>query len=282
MKTDLGTKGLLLFVGSGVWALVLMHGFPTVSAKVATTPTVQSVVRTRKLEVVNANGKTNAVLTTDKNGAILLLSDANGGNSAILKLNTDGYCLWFSGGKKNAQVRLDSTGLCFWDVNGNPRVYINTDENGSKISIADSNGNPRALLSGNWLQLCDENGNNKAVLSSGKDGPSLYFSDDKGAHRTALTSGKEGSSLGFFDTNGKTSTLLTGKMLLLCDENGNNVASLARVKDGPGIFLSDEYGQTRAVLGVNYLTDKTEASTTTAPSTLCLYDKNGNVIYKAP
>ncbi len=33
MKTDWITKGLLVFVGSGLWAMALMHGLPAAKAQ---------------------------------------------------------------------------------------------------------------------------------------------------------------------------------------------------------------------------------------------------------
>ena len=79
MKTDLATKCLLVFVGSGVWALALTHWQPpVVTAQAAPQPAVQDVVRTKRLEVVDANGKVRVSITPQNDSYVLSLNDESG------------------------------------------------------------------------------------------------------------------------------------------------------------------------------------------------------------
>jgi hypothetical protein len=71
--------------------------------------------------------------------------------------------------------------------------------------------------------------------------------------------------------------------MVLDDEKGNERIGLEITNDNPGVDLYDEKGNTRAVLGRAPLeTVRTGATEVTAPSSLTLFNKEGNVIWRAP
>lgn len=86
MKTDLMTKGLLVFVGSGMWALAVTHWqVPVATAQSpAAAPGAQDVVRAQRLVIVDANGKVRASLGSESYGYGLTFNDEKGKTRAAL------------------------------------------------------------------------------------------------------------------------------------------------------------------------------------------------------
>ncbi|HEY3414402.1 MAG TPA: hypothetical protein VGM51_15295 [Armatimonadota bacterium] len=94
MKTDLATKALLVFMGSGMWALALTHWqAPVVTAQAAAQSAVQDVVRTQRLEVVDANGKVRVSISPQTYGYLLSMDDEKGKKRVGLFAGNDGSLL---------------------------------------------------------------------------------------------------------------------------------------------------------------------------------------------
>ncbi len=146
MKTDWMTKGLLVFVGSGLWAMALMHGQPVARAQTSAIP---NVIKAHKFELVDANGKPRAALAVSKYGAGLGLNDVTGTTRAILSVGASGSRLDLSDAIGKTRVALgvdDGPGLALYDANEKIRAAISVDEEGPALYLADANGTDRAIL----------------------------------------------------------------------------------------------------------------------------------------
>lgn len=137
------------------------------------------------------------------------------------------------------------------------------------------------------IQVIDGNGNVLASLSVVPDkGVGLVLSDEDGRPRVILRS----ESLGFLDKE------WIPRVMLGLDPDGNRPSldlmgrdfglriSLGLDSDNrPSLQLRDKDIQIRAVLGYTELvTTRTGAVEKRPPSSLVLFDKEGNIIWKAP
>ncbi len=172
MKTDWVTKGLLVFVGSGLWAMALMHGLPAARAQTSAIP---DVIKAHKFELIDAQGKARAKLYIDEYGPVLALNDAKGKHRAVLYIDSFG-----------------GTDLAINNANGEPRAVLKVLGGSPELILYDANGNYGVVLDirkhGPDLDLCDANGNDRAVLSVDKDGPGLDLLDANGNDRAVLGS----------------------------------------------------------------------------------------------
>jgi hypothetical protein len=191
------------------------------------------------------------------------------------------------------RMKLDaangSAGLTVYDKDGTPRIFLENYNLNDRVALilADKNAELRAMLVVTSrgipvLQFFHGQDVRSAVFGTRADGSSsLQFMDKNGVVRNLLDS----SSLSFADGGATPRVVLDtngpgGPCLSLMDKNGRT-RTLLHEKDG--LTLHDKNGQIRAVLGVTHTVDKrTGAKTTTAESTLTLYDANGKVIWKAP
>jgi hypothetical protein len=143
-----------------------------------------------------------------------------------------------------------------------------------RIILRDTVGSIRAELSvakegGVALRFLDEKGKTRAILGLASDSasPSLKLSDNEGVGRAWLTVDPDGSS-----------------RLTLRDRKERPRAGLIAEADGsPRLALRDTDGQYRIVLGSSPLEPlPTRGIGERSPSSLILFDKDGNVIWKAP
>ncbi len=139
MKTDWVTKGLLVFVGSGLWAMALMHGQPAARAQTSAIP---SVIKAHKFELVDAQGKARATLHIYKDSPALDLFDANERPKAALS----SYGLFLYDAKGNTRSSLLYNELVIMDANENNRAVLAFTRFGLVLALMDANGNDRALL----------------------------------------------------------------------------------------------------------------------------------------
>ncbi len=170
----------MVFVGSGMWALALMHGTGGVKAQA---PAVPYVIKAHKIELVNSKGKVDAMLVPSSDHSVhgvpgVTVCDSDGNPKSALNVDKDGP--W----------------LCLFDANGNPRAELDVDKDGPGLALNDANGKPRAWLSvdkdGPRLALYDENENtrgkfgvahtvNKTTGASTTTSPgTITLYDDKG------------------------------------------------------------------------------------------------------
>ncbi len=130
MKTYWITNVLLVFVGSGLWALALMHGGSKANAQPVVIP---RVIKAHEFKLVDANGQERATLGVGTLGegkdiSELDLYDASG------HLRTTLAALKFG-----SWLSLD-------DANGTTRLQIAVAEDGPVLYLYDANSTKRALL----------------------------------------------------------------------------------------------------------------------------------------
>ena len=133
-----------------------------------------------------------------------------------------------------------------------------------RLELRDKAGKLRGLWwldgLGPTLTLFDAAGKLRAVLGVEADGPSLALYDTAGKPRAGLRVGAKGPELALFDAAGKPRAWLTEDSLHLEDAQ-----------------------QFRAVVGVTGLkTIETGERHTTSAAAVTLFDKDGEVIWRAP
>lgn len=133
MKNDFVTKGLLLFVGSGLWAVAASNWTPTVTAAAPpkpskAAPNVPNVVRAKRFELIGPDGKVRGVIEADNVVAGIKFQDRKGNVDAALGTDDDGPKLLFYGKDKKKRATLE------------------TDFMGTALKISDKNGTTRAML----------------------------------------------------------------------------------------------------------------------------------------
>jgi hypothetical protein len=165
------------------------------------------------------------------------------------------------------------------------------------LTIVDAKGKPRckgkathptrAAESTPRVRLYDEMGTLRAALMLIEGEPWLGFSDEKGTTRAALILIEGDPVLALRDEKGKPRAelmLTKGRPgLVLSDEKGTMRARLMVIEGEHRLALYDEKGGLRAVFGSAGLeVTRTGETVKTAPSSVTLFDKDGNVMWKAP
>jgi hypothetical protein len=148
------------------------------------------VVRAKRLEIVDDEGKVRAVLGTDEQGVVSLsIFDASGRLRASL----------------NAEENPEkASGLGVFDTNGKLRAAVgmgNDPGNGPFFSLYDTDGIPRVLLGmdsdpgkGSYLALLDTEGNHRAVVSLAAGGQAgLRFSAGQKDRAIGISAEDEGN-----------------------------------------------------------------------------------------
>jgi hypothetical protein len=122
--------------------------------------------------------------------------------------------------------------------------------------------------------------------------PQLALFDEKGQQRVTLTGDQYAPRLTIYDSQGhprvNAGTAFDAGLLYMSDEHGTHVT---RIKEGE-VATGDIYANhvetvdadgSEAVLGIaNLVTPRTGEKHTTSAASLVLFDKNKNVIWKAP
>jgi hypothetical protein len=222
------------------------------------------LVDTSRLSFADEDGKENVALWTAM-GRISMLNLEHGAASISLNVlpspsfsqaQIDWAGLLVSGDTGTASLAADpgrgvSLELKVPAKDGKLRAELAVDDNGqSRQSLYDRDGNMRAAL---------------AVLPDGSPGLVLRDKDKKA--RAALQTPADGSpNLMFFDKDGK------ARAELDLPPNGS-----------PSLSLYDKDGKARAVLGSTGIeTIRTGETRSRTESSLVLFDKDGNVIWRTP
>jgi hypothetical protein len=158
MKTriDWVMKGLLLLVGSGLWASAIAYGTGKVGAAAESeSQLVPDVIRTHHLEIVDKTGKVVAELVPSPlGGGSICLYNSKGKPRAILTvLETvleDGLTLSLcdAQGKSGVSLALskEGPGLYMTDAQGKTRAALIVEKVGASLNLCDAQGKPRAIL----------------------------------------------------------------------------------------------------------------------------------------
>jgi hypothetical protein len=160
MKTriDWVMKGLLLLVGSGLWASAIAYGTGKVGAAAESeSQLVPDVIRTHRLEIVDEKGK-----------VVAELAPSLYGGGSIQLYDSEGK----TGGKIRAALALlkDGPGLALYDARGKSRAGLVLSKEELGLFIADAQEMPRVGLAlsreGPGLMLFDARGKLRAVLGT--------------------------------------------------------------------------------------------------------------------
>jgi hypothetical protein len=154
------------------------------------------------------------------------------------------------------------------DADGSPHLALRDKENKNRAGLfLFSDGCP-------WLSLQDKGGDIRARLSVESDGHpvlQLHSSVGKSLAMATLDVKADGSPGLRLTTN------------YLGAEGDEQIALAVKPNGVPALSLRDKEGKMRAVLGRTGLENmKTGEETTTAESSLTLFDKEGKVLWKAP
>lgn len=178
MKTriDWVMKGLLLLVGSGLWASAIAYGTGKVGAAAESeSQLVPDVIRTHCLEIVDETGKVVAELAPSPyGGGSIRLYDSKGKTRAVLAVLEDGPHLYLCNAQEKPRASLavltDESILSLWGAQEKSRAGLVVLKEGSGLFMADAQGKSRVGLTvekaGASLNLYDAQGNSRAVLGT--------------------------------------------------------------------------------------------------------------------
>ena len=134
----------------------------------------------------------------------------------------------------------------------------------------------------NEFVLKDANGKVRGRWSMTALGPAFALLDGKGRRRAELYVLADVPRLTLFDGNEKRRAVLglvaDSPRLALFDGNGNLQAELDRTS----LELSDEEGFKTTIGSTNLVTPRTGETHTTSAASVVLFDKDKNVLWKAP
>jgi|GEM_PF-2626176 len=317
MKTDRMTKALMLFIGSGLWAVALMHGSEKGNAQATNVP---EVIEAKKFLLMNDQGKGVAALTNISTGPALILSNDQQ-NPGIL-LGTDntpgkeGSFLNFYSVNGNVEGRIlvnkttqelflndekdqhDATivvspkgqGLVLKDTARNIMAGVDIDKLGAHTLLEDIQSkyyNDAGVdQNGPYVSLKNGASNYKALLEV-EQGPDLKYTDSKGVDRADYCLDRDGPNVMFSNKDGiqveNFGVLTDGPYLSFSDTKGMDRMWIGDGKEGPGVNLYDGDGNIRAVFGVTQRIDRiTGEKTPTEPSTITLYDAKKDILFQKP
>ena len=239
------------------------------------------IVRAYAFQVVDRKGKVLASL----NEFGLRLEDSLGGEAAAGSVVLSPFTgLSFNYPEGEGNIRLSRLGLQFHYSQGKESIDLSPFV-GLRFLVPD--GTVRLACSYEGLMLADSKGVQRAVLTidEKKNGPFLSLDREGGKGSMQITDSK----LGLFHTDGKSRILMVvgddgAPALTLFGESPTEGIGIAIDNEGdPRVSLCDSSGKTRAELGCTKLVVKRTGETRkTAPSTLTLFDKEGDVIWQAP
>ncbi|MDE0890488.1 MAG: hypothetical protein OSA40_13670, partial [Phycisphaerales bacterium] len=172
----------------GVLALALVAiGAGTIAA--SSLQTASEVVRTKRLEIVDENGRIVALASAAKHGGRIDLWDDAGTNSARLGGNGTGgdLALWNRAGEQVVAAYADGTAGRL-EVNtkgGAVGVAISADDRGGLLTVSDGNGESAAEI------RCGTDGGEFAAVTAGQDTALLAARNDGGRLTLLDADGRE-------------------------------------------------------------------------------------------
>jgi hypothetical protein len=250
---------------SGLAALLIVAAFAAMGA-VGTNQTITA----QKIVITDAGGRRRAIIGGNSDGAALAFLNADGDVGASLMVE----------GK-------DSTLTLGGLLNKGPRMFLESYGKRAWMRLTEPDGKAVELIlepDGPSLSLLDPS-DNGAELSLRKDGPSLSLQGGSNgpSARVEIASGVPRLSLlrGPLTEDAELTVLDSGPALLL-GENYDVSASLRASKDGPSLQIEDSQGYEATVGSTGLVTPRTGETRTTSAASLTLFDKEKNVIWKAP
>ena len=193
---------LILFLAVGIWA-----GPFLANAKAG--KDIEKVIRTQRLEIVNTQGKPQAVMMVPENNELI---------------------------------------FSIFNIKGKPLIalYIKKDE--PRMDLFDAQGNTRTALGTAMLGLYDDQGKTRAVFSLNQEinGPVLSFLDSQEKPIIFLSANEKGPSLNLYNVRGRATLFASnnGPGLGLYNAKNEPQAGLVLKEGGPNFSLFDDKGKT--------------------------------------
>ena len=150
----------------------------------------------------------------------------------------------------------------------------------AEMKASVDNGNPS-------IALCGTDGKARMTMSLAGDDPAIQLFDKSGGTRAGMRIAGNEQSFQLCDKDGNTRVgmRLAGDdaAVALTDSAGKPRVDMKITDDAPSMAVLDQDGAIRAQMGVTPVVNKkTKAQSLTAESSLMLFDKDGNVAWKAP
>lgn len=235
----------------------------------------------------------NQTLTAQK----LVITDASGNSRAILAGGPTGATLGFisiagdiagSFSVDGKDSTLSLGGLIASKMEKRPRLVLDSSDKDASLRMTEADGKTlRLILEPEGPRLSLHDSSDKGVdLSIRDDGPSLLMSGSNGSGaRVGILSGTP--SLRLSGTGGGLApsaslTILESGPALTLDGNQSISAWLRASKNGPSLEIEDSQGYTATIGSTGLVTPRTGESHNTSAASITLFDKQKNVIWKAP
>jgi hypothetical protein len=214
-------------------------------------------IEAQKFVLKDASGKVGAELAMDRFGARLNLHDANG-RPVVTLVGSDAPSLGLMRGEESISLFIGANhqyGLALYGKKDTGRY------GGIRAGLAIMNDIPA-------LSLYDKNQRERITLEAKESAPSVILRDAKE---------NENLRLGY-DPLSSEPTL----SLMDVGEKMVGAASLSLAKDGPNLELWDRAGYSAILGNAGLVTPRTGEAHQTSAASLVLFDKEKNVIWKAP
>jgi len=190
-------------------------------------------------------------------------------------------------------VTLLIGGHCWQPVTAQAAGEIPVTVKAKSFQVVDEQGNVRAemkvgLDNGSpMITLWDKDGKTRMAMGLTGDDPAIQLCDKTGTTRAGMRVAGNDPAV---QLCGKDGTTRAGMRLLgddpaiaLTDSDGKPRVDMNVTDDEPGVAVLDKAGVTRAQIGVSTVVNKkTKAQTITAESSIMLFNKDGNIAWKAP
>lgn len=228
----------------------------------------------QKLVITDASGNSRAVLTGTPTGALLGFINAAGDLGASLEVD----------GKDST---LSLGGLMASKMAKGSRLVLDSSDSGASLRMTEADEKTvRLILEPEGPRLSLHDSSEGVDLAIRKDGPSLLMSNSSGSGaRVGIFSGTP--SLRLIGPGGGLSpsaglTILESGPALTLNGDENISAGLRASKDGPSLEIEDAQGYEATVGSTGLVTPRTGESHATSAASVTLFDKQKNVIWKAP
>jgi hypothetical protein len=224
----------------------------------------------QKLVITDASGKSRAVLMGTPSGATLGFQTPTDDLGAVLTVDGSESFLFLGGAIESMKAKT-------------PRVFLEVNKGGAGLRIAEPEGRTARLgieHYGPSLSLLDAS--RQGGLSLGTDGLSLH---DPGGNQVGLGIRSGVPSLHLSGSGLTPSAVLTipesGPALWL--ESKESVGAWLRAsQDGPSLEIGDAQGYKATIGSAGLVTPRTGETHVTSAASVTLFDKEKNVIWKAP
>jgi hypothetical protein len=247
----------------------------------AQTPDMQAVLeRLEKLERQNRRLKRVGLLVLVAVSAVVLMGQAAPKNHTV---EAEEFVVKDSSGKRRASfgmVAKDIASLLVYESGGRittlgPTGLVVVDSTGSQLVELVAGDDGSSLTLGRAVRL---------GASKGSPGLSLY--DETGKRRGAIELQNGGPSLDFGDATGKLRATFAlfgdGPRLWLLDDKQKERFAMGVNPNGPHLTMSDDRGFQTTIGSTDLVTPYTGESHKTSAASLVMFDKEKNVIWRAP